>query len=85
MSRKPLYFRALLFAVFITISTGALGQTLPAATQTQSTPSPSPTPSLEKKFFVNILRDRRDIWTSPFSVKKGDTQWLAPLGLSTAV
>jgi membrane-associated phospholipid phosphatase len=39
--------------------------------------------SLEKKFFVNILRDQRAIWTSPFHLQGTDAKWLAPLGLST--
>ncbi|MEP6568639.1 MAG: phosphatase PAP2 family protein [Acidobacteriota bacterium] len=46
----------------------------------QKTP---PAPSLEKKFFVNILRDQRAIWTSPFHLHNADAKWLAPLGLST--
>jgi membrane-associated phospholipid phosphatase len=87
MSGRTLFRRVILIAVFITISTSAFGQTSLAPTEPQPTPTPksSPTPSLEKKFFVNILRDQRAIWTSPFSVKKGDAKWLAPLGLSTAV
>jgi membrane-associated phospholipid phosphatase len=42
-----------------------------------------PATSLEKKFFVNILRDQRAIWTSPFHLHDADARWLAPLGLST--
>src|SRR5712692_5378835 len=49
-----------------------------------STPKPSPTPSLERRFFKNILRDQRAIWTSPLHLEGDDTKWLAPLGLSTA-
>jgi membrane-associated phospholipid phosphatase len=48
-----------------------------------SQPQAKPTASLEKKFFVNILRDQRAIWTSPFNLHKDDSKWLAPLGLST--
>src|SRR6267142_3732236 len=51
--------------------------------QTSTKPSPQPTPSLEKKFFVNVLRDQRAIWTSPFHLHESDAKWLAPLGLST--
>jgi hypothetical protein len=46
-------------------------------------PKPASTTSLEKKFFVNILRDQRAIWTSPFHLHNTDKKWLAPLGLST--
>src|SRR2546428_9440056 len=49
-----------------------------------STPKPSPTPSLERRFFKNILRDQRAIWTSPLHLEGDDAKWLAPLGLSTA-
>lgn len=40
--------------------------------------------SLERKFFRNIVRDQRAIWTSPLHLQKDDEKWLAPLGLSTA-
>jgi membrane-associated phospholipid phosphatase len=53
----------------------------------QPSPSPppqaQPTPSLERRFFSNILRDQRIIWTAPFNVGRGDARWLLPLGLST--
>ena len=55
----------------------------PGMAQTPTKPNPQPTPSLEKKFFVNILRDQRAIWTSPFHMHGADAKWLAPLGLST--
>lgn len=47
-------------------------------------PSPSPTPSLERRFFKNILRDQRAIWTSPQHLGGDDSKWLVPLGFSTA-
>jgi hypothetical protein len=77
--------RALLFVVFLTISTSVLGQTSPADTSPEPQATHTPKPSLEKKFFVNILRDQRAIWTSPLRVRRGDAKWLAPLGLSTAI
>lgn len=52
-------------------------------------PQPSPTitaarkPSLERHFFTNILKDQRDIWTSPFKLRVKDLRWLAPLGIAT--
>jgi membrane-associated phospholipid phosphatase len=46
--------------------------------------TPSPTPSRERRFFADIVRDQRAIWTSPFHLGRGDAKWLAPLGISTA-
>jgi membrane-associated phospholipid phosphatase len=48
------------------------------------TPSTSPSPTLESKFFKNILRDQKAIWTAPFHLHGRDARWLAPLGLGTA-
>jgi len=60
---------------------GAVG----AQTSPPVSPQPTPTPSLEKKFFINILRDQKAIWTSPFHVDRNDAKWVVPIGLSTAV
>ena len=74
---RTLSFRVLLFSVILLCANNGLAQTaLPK-------PTPKPTPSLEKKFFVNILRDQRAVWTSPFHLHGTDAKWLAPLGLST--
>ena len=74
---RTLSFRVLLFSVSLMFAGNGLAQTpLPKPTR-------KPTPSLEKKFFVNILRDQRAIWTSPFHLHGTDAKWLAPLGLST--
>jgi membrane-associated phospholipid phosphatase len=48
-------------------------------------PQAKPLPSLESRFFKNILRDQRAIWTAPFNLERADTKWIAPLGISTAV
>jgi membrane-associated phospholipid phosphatase len=58
------------------------GGTLPGA-QPSPTPQASPTRTLEQRFFANILRDQRAIWTSPFALRRGDAKWFAPLALST--
>lgn len=42
-----------------------------------------PSPSPEKKFFRNILKDQRAIWTSPFHLKGEDARWLLSLGVTT--
>ena len=74
---RTLSLRVLLFSVILVFAGNGLAQTpLPK-------PTPGPTPSLEKKFFVNILKDQRAIWTSPFHLHGTDAKWLAPLGLST--
>jgi len=70
---------ALLFVVILIFASNSLAQT-PTNT---SRALPKPTPSLEKKFFVNILKDQRAIWTSPFHLHESDAKWLAPLGIST--
>jgi membrane-associated phospholipid phosphatase len=84
MSLYPLKRTASLtwfFAIILVLSSDGLAQTSPANVGSQ--PQAKPTASLEKKFFVNILRDQRAIWTSPFNLHKDDSKWLAPLGLST--
>jgi len=68
-----------LFALFLVLSISTWAQTF----DTKAEPKPTPTPSLEKKFFVNIIKDQRAIWTSPFHMHGEDAKWLAPLGLST--
>src|SRR5712692_8347645 len=70
----------LLVIVIIAGTSSASGQT-PAST---STPQPSPTPSLERRFFKNILRDQRAIWTSPLHLEGDDAKWFVPLAFSTA-
>lgn len=55
----------------------------------QTKPSPAPssstttTPTLESRFFKNILRDQRAIWTSPLHLSRADSRWLLPVSLST--
>ncbi|MDT4953265.1 MAG: hypothetical protein QOJ02_1403 [Acidobacteriota bacterium] len=57
----------------------------PLVAQPTPTPQAKPSPSLERGFFINILRDERAIWTSPFHIGRGDAKWIAPFGLSTAL
>jgi len=71
---------AVLLLIIIACMSSASGQT-PASTPT---PHSSSTPSLERRFFKNILRDQRAIWTSPLHLEGDDAKWLVPLGLSTA-
>ena len=73
---RTLSLWALSFSVILVCMSNGLAQTAPK-------PTPKSTPSLEKKFFVNILRDQRAIWTSPFHLHETDAKWLAPLSLST--
>lgn len=76
-----LFFFLMLFA-----ASAFSAQTPPVAA-----PSPQPSPavkaapkrSLERRFFTNILKDQRDIWTSPFSLREKDLRWLVPLGAAT--
>jgi len=69
------------FLVVILFSLNTFAHT--ARAKAPRKPKPAPTTNLEKKFFVNILRDQRAIWTSPFHLHGTDKKWLAPLGLST--
>src|SRR5712691_969963 len=73
----------------VTILTGASlssAQSSPETSSSQPQPSPTPeakpSPSPEKRFLINILRDQRAIWTSPFNLRRSDAKWLAPVGFS---
>jgi len=73
----------------VTLLTGAsqsLGRTSQEGASSQPQPAPTPeakpSPSPEHRFFINILRDQRAIWTSPFNLRRSDAKWLAPLGFS---
>lgn len=69
-----------LLVLFFVLSINAPAQN----SRTKNKPNPkSATQTLEKKFFVNILRDQRAIWTSPFHLHGTDAKWLGPLSLST--
>jgi membrane-associated phospholipid phosphatase len=78
----------LLCALIAIVAAGASAQTAQGGATPAAHPSPTPeakpTPSLESRFFKNILRDQRAIWTWPFHSGHGEAKWLAPLGLSTA-
>jgi membrane-associated phospholipid phosphatase len=81
-------FRAAMpFALVVIISAVAAAQSPQDAGAQEEKPAPratpSPTPSRERRFFADIVRDQRAIWTSPFHVGRGDAKWLAPLGVST--
>lgn len=70
---------SLIFLNAASVSAQGTQGTLPSPT-----PQAKPSPSLEHSFFINILRDQRAIWTSPFHLERGDARWISPLGLSTA-
>ena len=76
-----------LFGIILSGFIFSAAVSVPAQTPSAS-PSPTPTssssPTLESKFFKNILRDQKAIWTSPFHLRGSDARWLAPLGLGTA-
>ena len=71
----------LLFFFILIFSTNVPAQT--SGTKNQVKPKSPSRATLEKKFFVNILRDQRAIWTSPFHLHESDAKWLAPLGLTS--
>ena len=72
---------AFLLVVILAFSLSAAART--PSPKAPRKPKPASRTSLEKKFLVNILRDQRAIWTSPFHLHGTDKRWLAPLGLST--
>jgi hypothetical protein len=79
---------AMLCAMFAAATAGAAAQSSKGADPHEDKPvpraAPSPTPSKERRFFADIVHDQRAIWTSPFHLGRGDSKWLAPLGISTA-
>lgn len=73
--------RFLLFALILFIPANLSAQTQSPSPQ----PAPSPTPTQERRFFKNILRDQKAIWTYPLRLRGEDARWLVPFGVSTAV
>src|SRR5438132_8148681 len=48
-------------------------------------PQDIPKIELPKSNFVSdFLHDQKDIWTSPLKIKRGDVEWLAPIGIGAA-
>jgi membrane-associated phospholipid phosphatase len=80
---------AIICALVLVASENAFAQSPVTGAQTTATPVPTPqakpSPSLESRFFKNILRDQRAIWTAPFNIGRDDIKWVAPLGISTAI
>lgn len=74
-------FRVLVLAVLLSSAFSARAQA-PSATPAPTPKAPA-TPTLESRFFKNILRDQKAIWTSPFHLQSSDAKWLVPLGLGT--
>jgi len=86
-TRRATALWALCFAILLILSQPTPGQTPQANNADNSpasipTPSPTPVRNPEKDFFVNILRDQRAIWTSPFHLSRDDAKWAIPLTLS---
>lgn len=88
--RRVAWSVMMMCALIILASLSVMAQNPPGVAPAVAQPSPSPpqpqsqpTPSLERRFFSNVLRDQRAIWTAPFHVERGDARWLLPLGLST--
>src|SRR5689334_4569830 len=69
--------------LFCVLSTGLLQISIAQAQTVPSTTAPK-TESLEHEFFKNILKDQKAIWTSPFSINRGDAKWMVPSGLGLA-
>ena len=74
----------LLVSIHLAVASTPAQSTPPKNTPVTPAASPAPSPTLERRFFKNILRDQRAIWTSPLRINGKDAKWLAPLALSTA-
>ena len=78
---------AVLCAMIGAASVGARAQSPQKSEPQEDKPAPraapSPAAKRERRFFADILRDQRAIWTSPFHLGRGDAKWLVPLGVST--
>jgi Capsule assembly protein Wzi/PAP2 superfamily len=81
---------ALLVVIFLAV-TATWGQASDSSAAS-SAPTPTPTPVATRnaddshyasdnplKFLVNLGRDQRDIWTSPFKARVEDLNWIVPL------
>jgi membrane-associated phospholipid phosphatase len=76
----------MLALIILTGASQSLAQSSEGNSSSQPQPSPTPraqpSPSPEHRFFADILRDQRAIWTSPFNLRRSDAKWLAPIGFS---
>jgi membrane-associated phospholipid phosphatase len=85
---NPVVRAAMVLSITFFAAVGVFAQTAeradatPAA-QASPTPRTSATPTPESRFIKNVLRDQRAIWTSPFHLRRADSRWLLPVGLST--
>jgi membrane-associated phospholipid phosphatase len=80
---KPSHLAAICVLIILT-TLNISAQSSQGKTEPQPTPQATPSPTLESRFFRNILRDQRAIWTFPFRVGHDEMKWLVPLGLSAA-
>jgi len=80
--RSSLRRFALVVIALTAIISSVVAQAPPQGTPTASQASSKH--SLERRFFRNLLRDQRDIWTMPFHLQGKDARWLVPLAVGTA-
>ncbi len=82
---------ALLVACHLATGLAAQAQTSPNDASTPLTPreearystETEPLKPLGKKFVKNFLLDQKDIWTSPFHMKRSDAKWWLLFGAAT--
>ena len=80
----------ILVVVLLVLLSGAISNLIaqgsPSSPSATPTPSSTPKPSLEKHFFINLLKDQYGIWTFPLRLQKDDWKWAVPLaGASIAL
>ena len=82
---------ALLVAGYLALGLAAQAQTSPndssdsltARKEARYSTETEPLKPLGKKFVKNLLLDQKDIWTSPFHMKRSDAKWWLLFGTAT--
>jgi membrane-associated phospholipid phosphatase len=61
------------------VPSGPVAKTSPESQKSSSLdPRQDPNVLLEKRFIPNVIRDQRDLWTSPFRLNVKDAFWIVP-------
>jgi len=71
--------------LLLSFSATVLPQSRPDAQASPTPPASQSSSSLEHRILKNILRDQAAIWTAPFSTRRSDVKWIAPLAVSSTI
>jgi len=91
MTSMKLPSLALLLSCYLGADLSAQAQTSPSDASSSLTPreeacystETEPLKPLGRKFVKNVLLDQKDIWTSPFHMKRSDAKWWLLFGTAT--